>query len=1254
MNHFFTLTFLFIAISISMSVQGQNTVPNSFNQTNQSFHQKTFSSNGDHSCGFQPTQQQIDALENNPKFRETERWFLQNYHARSLQPIDYVPIKAHIVRTSGGTGGLTVAELTAAIANMNTFYINANMQFYLCDGIHYIDDNTYYDFNQTQEAALHAAHGVANLINIYFCNSVTSSGGSSLCGYAYFPGGPDVIMMANNCATNGSTLPHEMGHFFSLYHTHGTTNGTLTDELVDASNCVGAGDRVCDTEADPQLGNGNVTAACVYNNTAPYTGGVTVDANGDPFVPNPNNIMSYARKACRTLFTPGQYARIYSAYSTSRNYFTCPTFNVDFTATPTSSCSTPLTVNFTDNSIGATSWQWDVDGDNVVDYTSQNPTHIYNVAGSYDVRLTISNGTETIFKTKTTYINVGGVGSVPYNEDFESFNSASNATGLGNGWTSTPSNTTADFRWNADNGGTPSNNTGPNVDNTLGTAAGHYMFTEGSSGAANDVTELISPCIDLNATAPLLEFSYHMFGAAMGALHVDIYSGGAWINDITPVITGQQHAAQGDAYSSRQVSLTAYSGQVVQIRFRAVRAGSWSTDMAIDDITIINNSTAPEISFTASTSTQQESNINGSVGCRGYVDLTIPVQIANAPTGDAIVTFNLGGTASNNYDYQILTPSVTFTNGSAVNQNLSVRVWDDANEENDETLILTYTISGATNAVPAVGDQTHTLTIQDNDLLPSELGASTTILTEDFEGGVLPVGWSRTQAGGSAGMVIDIVANHNSGNFTIPATNASNVACSNDDVCNCDMSVDYLVTPSMDLSASVAATLTFDAYHPGNWGSNAYVKVSTASATGPWTTEMTLASNLANWQNGLSVDLTAYAGNATVWVAFHHDDAGAWADGLAVDNVQIDAVGNTAEVSTVLGSTNQLYFGPNATVYYYDAGGNIMAKLVNTSAWDYGCTTIDIDRAGTGAVAYDDNNVLYYAAQKTMLITPTNNNPAGTYDITLYYTDNEITTWEATSTNVRANLNIRKTGGASSNITPAAPLANGNTNYDGTGPSRVVYSSSDYTISASFNNGFSGFAIGDPPPPIVLDAKIIEFDGEKISDQHNLMTWLTGAEEDNDFFELERSHDGLSFETIGQVESRGNTTEKQNYKFSDKDIQTLDLCYYRLRQVGVTGTVDYSNVIAIKGTDKEVTNFSVFPNPSKDVFNILFESTNEATIPLQIFNGIGQLVFEKDISSKKGKNSYRVDLSEFSSGVYFLKMKPESSLSAYTETIIKQ
>ena len=332
-----------------------------------------------------------------------EREYYQLNENRTSTAITNVPVKIHIVTQSSGATNITESNIIAEIEEANSYLINSFLEMNICDDINYIADNNLYAFDTSEQAALYS-HNQPDILNIYFVESITS-GGNGICGYTYLPGSNsqwhDVIVMDNQCTTNasGDTLLHEFGHHWNLIHTHGTTNGTLTDELVNGSNCSTAGDRICDTPADPQLNGSNVSnVSCVYT-------GSDTDAQGQPFDPDTSNIMSYSPQSCTNSLTDGQYARMYAGFHTFKSYYECPSFNVDFTSVENQDCDDVITVDFTDTSTGAVSWQWDVDGDDTIDYTVQNPSHTYTL-GDYDVTLTISNSnSSSITKVFPNYIS---------------------------------------------------------------------------------------------------------------------------------------------------------------------------------------------------------------------------------------------------------------------------------------------------------------------------------------------------------------------------------------------------------------------------------------------------------------------------------------------------------------------------------------------------------------------------------------------------------------------------------------------------------------------------------------------------------------------------------------------------------------------------------------------------------------------------------------------------------------------------------
>ncbi|UOB15943.1 M43 family zinc metalloprotease [Abyssalbus ytuae] len=168
----------------------------------------------------------------------------------------------------------------------------------------------------------------------------------------------------------------------------------------------------------------------------------------------------------------------------------------------------------------------------------------------------------------------GEISTFPYSETFES--------GIG-AWTQ-DSNDNLD--WTRDSGGTPSSSTGP----SSGADGSFYMFIESSTsgtGYPNKTAFLNSPCFDLTSAAQAtFEFSYHMYGSSMGTLTLEasIDNGSTWASLWST--TGNQ----GDSWFTASVNLSAYLGDTVKLRFNGVTGSSYTSDMAIDAITLTTDS----------------------------------------------------------------------------------------------------------------------------------------------------------------------------------------------------------------------------------------------------------------------------------------------------------------------------------------------------------------------------------------------------------------------------------------------------------------------------------------------------------------------------------------------------------------------------------------------------------------------------------------------------------------------------------------
>ena len=217
--------------------------------------------------------------------------------------------------------------------------------------------------------------------------------------------------------------------------------------------------------------------------------------------------------------------------------------------------------------------------------TPANGTHTIEAWTAFGIDNYTTNDSSSIVIEQRS----GTAATLPFTEDFETFNLcgvSSNCTSancsLVAGWQQGTNNVTDDTEWRVDRGGTPTTLTGPAIDKYPGTNLGQYMYIEASS-CFDQEAATYTPCLDLSGmTTPYLSYWFHMYGADMGELHVDIFANGRWINDVTSVAS----ANWTDRWWERQVNLSAYAGQTVNFRFRGITGGGDLSDMAIDLIRI--------------------------------------------------------------------------------------------------------------------------------------------------------------------------------------------------------------------------------------------------------------------------------------------------------------------------------------------------------------------------------------------------------------------------------------------------------------------------------------------------------------------------------------------------------------------------------------------------------------------------------------------------------------------------------------------
>lgn len=177
----------------------------------------------------------------------------------------------------------------------------------------------------------------------------------------------------------------------------------------------------------------------------------------------------------------------------------------------------------------------------------------------------------------------------------------------------------------------------------------------------------------------------------------------------------------------------------------------------------------------------------------------------------------------------------------------------------------------------------------------------------------------------------------------------------------------------------------------------------------------------------------------------------------------------------------------------------------------------------------------------------------------------------------------------------------------------------------------------------VLPVSWLSFDVR--SAQNSLvLSWETAEEQNNTGFYIERSlglSGGDNWEELGFVESLGNERGGR-YTFTDDNVTKGREYFYRLRQVDVDGTFDYSPIrsgrlVDIDGVRGELVD--VFPNPSEEFFHYRWLSEQEGNMGYELLDMRGMRLLEGQLFSSGGS----LNLSAFPSGVYILRLEDGSA-----------
>lgn len=203
-------------------------------------------------------------------------------------------------------------------------------------------------------------------------------------------------------------------------------------------------------------------------------------------------------------------------------------------------------------------------------------------------------------------------------------------------------------------------------------------------------------------------------------------------------------------------------------------------------------------------------------------------------------------------------------------------------------------------------------------------------------------------------------------------------------------------------------------------------------------------------------------------------------------------------------------------------------------------------------------------------------------------------------------------------------------------PSGLVASGSDpYTVSRSGITSFSPFGVEEAtthPLPIELLFFYANLNENKMVD----LNWATASETNNDYFTIEKTRDGVSFETVAVLYGVADSRAQKDYYQIDTNPYS-GLSYYRLKQTDFDGKYTYSALVSIENSNTENNLLNVFPNPSSNgIISITIQGNKSEQVTVRLIDLLGKVVYATRVElSNDGVSTITMDeLPEIVPGIY--------------------
>lgn len=191
-------------------------------------------------------------------------------------------------------------------------------------------------------------------------------------------------------------------------------------------------------------------------------------------------------------------------------------------------------------------------------------------------------------------------------------------------------------------------------------------------------------------------------------------------------------------------------------------------------------------------------------------------------------------------------------------------------------------------------------------------------------------------------------------------------------------------------------------------------------------------------------------------------------------------------------------------------------------------------------------------------------------------------------------------------------------------------------INAGSGNFFT-WVLVDRTNPLPVDLSL--FTVSCPDNKSPLIEWITQSETNNAYFVLSRSLDGITWETIATITGAGTSNEPKYYSYRDFDAKG-NTFYYSIKQVDFDGTQHdgpIANTSCAAPVILSANQLNIYGNQHDLVF-ISYNSDKDDYIQVNIYDLLGQIIYQNTFTTTAGMNTFRISLPNLSKSYYMIEV----------------